>query len=113
MTAGTLQYMEESLFEILQACKQRPEHVLVHNLPVHREKQFFTLQNLDICEVPYRIYSKPDILQTMEDLGYNLNAQWANSRYAEIPFHRKYPLKVISDSIFLAKSVIFNFNEFY
>lgn len=89
VTAGTLQYMEESLFEIIQACKQRPKHVLVHNLPVHRDKQFFTLQNLIACEVPYRIYSKSNILRTMDDLGYCLNAQWANPRYIEIPFHRK------------------------
>ena len=88
MTAGTLQYMNTHVAEIITSLSVLPEHVLIHNLPVHRDKSFWTLQNLGVCELPYRIYSLSELNAAMSDLGYKQVATWTNPRSIEIPFHR-------------------------
>lgn len=88
MTAGTLQYMSESLEKILIKLKKLPKHVIVHNLPSHKNRNFWTLQNLKQCEVPYQIYSREVLIIKMKSLGYNLIDEWKNDRKIEIPFHR-------------------------
>lgn len=88
LTAGTLQYMREHLCEVLGRLDSLPEHVLVHNLPTHSERSFWTLQDLGLCEVPYRVYARTELLEAMQGCGYELKAQWSKPRTIEIPFHR-------------------------
>lgn len=89
VSAGTLQYMNTSLPEILKKLPALPEHVLLHNLPCHKSEAFWTLQDLEACEVPYYIYSAQTLKAEMNRLGYNLRAEWKNPRIIEIPFHRE------------------------
>ena len=88
MTAGTLQYMRKQLPEIIDEFNERPRHVLIHTLPVHAEKEFSTIQNLGLCEVPYRIYSMDLLCEEMKSRGYELIEKWVSDRTIEIPFHR-------------------------
>lgn len=85
-TAGTLQYMDKNLIELLQSMPFKPRNVIVHNLPCHTHKSFWTLQNLGLCEVPYHIYSAKDVINAMQNLGYELVDKWRNDRKVEIPF---------------------------
>jgi len=87
MTAGTLQYMNETLPGIINTFSIKPKHILIHNLPIHAHKSFYTLQNLNLCEVPYHVYSKSELLNEMNVTGYDLVAEWLNQRTIEIPFH--------------------------
>ena len=104
MTAGTLQYMSKSLFEIIQDFEIRPKHVLIHNLPLHKEKSFYTLQNLGLCEVPYRIYSQNEILSEMDKLGYTLIADWKKNRSVDIPFYSSLSIEGYCGFYFIAVS---------
>jgi putative methyltransferase (TIGR04325 family) len=88
LTAGTLQYMTSTLPELLQRLPALPAHVLVHNLPCHKNEAFWTLQNLGVCELPYYIYNLQALKAEMASLGYQLTAEWKNPRYIEIPFQR-------------------------
>jgi putative methyltransferase (TIGR04325 family) len=89
LTAGTLQYMEKSLCDILRGLRQKPEHVVVHHLPVHKKKAYWTLQALSLCEVPYRVYGYQQLVSEMEQLNYVLVKEWRYPRYIEIPFKRR------------------------
>jgi putative methyltransferase (TIGR04325 family) len=89
MTAGTLQYMEAPLWTILPTLAKLPPHVLVHNLPVHKTRSYWTLQQLSLCEVPYRIYSHTELVEQMANLGYRQVDTWNSPRAIEIPFHRE------------------------
>jgi putative methyltransferase (TIGR04325 family) len=89
LSAGALQYMPKHLPEIIDEFSVRPAHVLIHNLPVHAEREFFTIQNLGLCEVPYRIYSESLLCNEMKSRGYELTAKWLKDRTIEIPFHRQ------------------------
>ncbi len=88
ITAGTLQYIEKALWVILSELQTMPEHVLVNNLPTHKNRSFWTLQNLSVCEVPYRIYALDELKTEMKRIGYKLIHSWSYPRYIEIPFHR-------------------------
>lgn len=87
ITAGTLQYMEPSAASIITTLKGLPAHVLIHNLPVHKTEKFWTLQYLEVCEVPYFINSLEGIVGEMETAGYQLIDTWKNPRNVEIPYH--------------------------
>ena len=87
MTAGTLQYMESSLEDIIGRFAQRPKHVLVHKLPSHASRTFWTLQNLGSVEMPYRVSSRSGLAAAMSGLGYRLVGEWVQDRTIEIPFH--------------------------
>ncbi|BHH86272.1 methyltransferase, TIGR04325 family [Desulforhopalus sp. 52FAK] len=87
LTSGTLQYMDISLPQLLNEFQTLPPHVIVHNLPSHKDMSYWTLQNLEVCEVPYRIYSQEELLREMKNLGYGLEAQWKYDRKVEVPYH--------------------------
>jgi len=104
MTAGTLQYMPKRLPGIIDEFNEEPRHVLIHNLPVHAEKEFSTIQNLGLCEVPYRIYSVALLCEEMKSRGYELIERWVNDRKIEIPFIDHLPSWAMADSIFVIVS---------
>ncbi len=87
LSAGTLQYMGQTLPQILKSLRQLPDDVLIHKLPAHKDREYWTLQNLRVCEVPYRIHSRARLLASMEALGYELVASWRKPRTVDIPFH--------------------------
>ena len=88
VSAGTLQYIDQPLTAILSKLNGLPEHVLIHNLPCHHNQGIWTLQNLNLCEVPYYIYNLQELKRDMQKLGYKVIAQWTTPRSIEIPFHR-------------------------
>lgn len=87
MTAGTIQYMEPDLVEMLESLKALPEHVIVHKLPATENESYWTLQNLQVCEVPYRVYARCEVLAGLRKLGYEVKAEWYYERDLEVPFH--------------------------
>jgi len=89
MTAGTIQYMDTTISEVLRQLSKPPVHVLIHNIPVHSSDDFWTLQNLKVCEVPYHIHSMAGIVSNLENTGYRLMDRWEQPRQIEIPYHPK------------------------
>lgn len=87
LTAGTLQYMESNITDILDEFRSLPTHVLIHNLPAHPNRNFWTLQYLEVCEVPYKIHGTSLLIDAMEKKGYELVDQWKNPRQIDIPYH--------------------------
>nr|WP_238942414.1 methyltransferase, TIGR04325 family [Marinobacter sediminum] len=87
LTAGTLQYMEPNVTDMLDNFSGLPTHVLIHNLPAHPSESFWTLQYLEVCEVPYKIHSISALIAAMKEKGYELIDQWKNPRQIDIPYH--------------------------
>lgn len=87
VTAGTIQYVEDDLDTVLASLPTLPIHVLVNYLPAHDYRTFYTLQYLQVCEVPYKVYSKEAFEKSMNKLGYELVSTWRSDRKLEIPFH--------------------------
>ena len=80
--------MEEYLGDIVAGLSEKPEHVIIHHLPVREGDPYWTLQRLSICEVPYRVYGRQQLMADMQELGYVAVMEWNYPRFIEIPFKR-------------------------
>jgi putative methyltransferase (TIGR04325 family) len=105
VAGGSLQYMETEVKEMLKSLRQLPKHLLFNSLPTTAEKSFWTLQNLEICEVPYRVFSPKDLISDLSALGYSLIDEWHRPRKLEIPFHPEAKVDYYSGYYFKKKQL--------
>lgn len=86
LTSGTLQYMQETVWELVGGMTEPPAHLLINRLPAYGGEAYWTVQNLGFHKVPYRIYSRPELIDSMNKLGYRLRDSWHKPRKIVIPF---------------------------
>lgn len=86
LTSGTLQYMRETIAELIGRMSEPPPHVIVNRLPAYDGEAYWTVQNLGVNKVPYRVYSRPELLESLAKLGYSLRDAWDKPREIVIPF---------------------------
>jgi len=103
ITSGAIQYMTKSLVKILSSLPTMPEHVIIHDLPVHSKQSFWTTQRLEYCEVPYHVYFLDKFIEDLDNLGFELIAQWNWLRPMEIPFHKELSLDHLQGFYFKKK----------
>jgi len=103
ISSGAIQYMTVSLVEILSSLPTMPEHVIIHDLPVHSKQSFWTTQRLEYCRVPYHVYSLNKFIEDFDNLGFELIAQWNWLRPMEIPFHKAFSLNHLQGFYFKKK----------
>lgn len=87
LTMGTLQYLPETLSEIVSTLPAPPPDIIVHKVPVTDGPAFWTVQNLGAAQVPYFIYNRKALVESMEALGYRLMDSCNTLRSIRIPFH--------------------------
>lgn len=89
MAAGSLQYLDMTLPEILSRIGSKPRHLFVNKLPVYEGETFVTVQSTGRAFHPYRIYNRSHFLSEIAALGYRLVDDWVNrEQHCEIPFTR-------------------------
>ena len=49
--------------------------------------EYWTVQNLGINEVPYKIQNRQALIDSLRRLGYQIQDSWRKAREIEIPFH--------------------------
>ena len=86
LTAGTLQYVPEHVCDIIGRMPEPPRHVIINRLPAYDGDEYWTVQNLGSNKVPYRIYSRPRLVEAFEKLGYRLRDSWQKPRTLLLPF---------------------------
>ncbi|MGA9829291.1 MAG: TIGR04325 family methyltransferase [Rhodanobacteraceae bacterium] len=88
LASGSLQYLDYTLAELLDALAHPPEHILLNLTPLHVTDSFFTLQNMGTAYCPYRVSSERDLLHGLRERGYTRVDRWENpDRRCHIPFH--------------------------
>lgn len=87
LTMGTLQYLPETLPDIVSALPTPPRNIIVHKIPTTDGPSFWTLQNLGATQVPYFVYNRDSLIRSMEAMGYNLRDSCKTLRAIRIPFH--------------------------
>ncbi len=90
LTAGTLQYVEYDLVTLLERVENLPDQLLIHNLPTHPDTSFWTLQRIGDVELPYRVYSEPELVSSLSGLGYRLVDRWSQNRELVVPFKHRH-----------------------
>ena len=77
---GVLQFLEESLAELLSRLHRLPPHIIVNGLPLHPHSSCVTVVNNDgqgFC--PYRIFHRDEFIRSVQVLGYRVEDQWINA----------------------------------
>ncbi|MDO4905283.1 MAG: TIGR04325 family methyltransferase [Lautropia sp.] len=76
--SGALQYLEQSLPEILAGCHQRPRRLVINTTPIHDRFAFFTLNSIGTAYCGYRVEARDSFIAGVEAQGYRLRDQWKN-----------------------------------
>lgn len=91
--AGSLQYLDYSLLELLAGLAQPPAHLLLNSVPIHPTASYFTVQNMGTACCPYRVTAEREFIDGLKARGYALHDRWENQQRAcQIPFHPEYSL---------------------
>jgi|SRR5579871_1693309 len=88
LAAGSLQFIEEDLADLLTRMAELPVHLIINKTPMTELPDFVTLQDLGPAVCAYRIFNRGKWIQSMEGLGYRLVDSWVNLDFScRIPFH--------------------------
>jgi len=86
--AGSLQYLDYTLIDLLKSLTRLPKHLLLNSVPIHTSASYFTVQNMGTACCPYRITAEREFVDGLKALGYVMKDRWENPhRSCEIPFH--------------------------
>jgi putative methyltransferase (TIGR04325 family) len=86
--SGSIQYLDYAFRDLISALPRPPRHILVTTLPLHRERSFFTIQNMGTLYCVYRISAQAEFVGQFKELGYVMRDQWDQpDRQCDIPFH--------------------------
>jgi putative methyltransferase (TIGR04325 family) len=89
LAAGSLQYVDASLADILDRIGTRPVHIILSKLPLYDGETFVTVQSTGRAFHPYRIGNRKEFLDGVTALGYRIVDEWQNrEQHCEIPFTR-------------------------
>lgn len=87
--SGALQYLPQSLGQILAALTEKPRRVLVNTTPIHPHRSYFTLNNIGAACCPYRVTARGEFVDEVVAQGYALRDEWRNiGKCLELPFDR-------------------------
>jgi putative methyltransferase (TIGR04325 family) len=78
LASGSLQYVSDTLPQVLGGIGSRPRHLLLNKLPVCEGDSFVTLQSTGTGFSPYRITNRKVLLDQLASLGYGLEDAWDN-----------------------------------
>jgi len=87
LAAGSLQYLERSLVDILSRWRIQPKHVVINITPVYDGPAFVTVQNVGTVYCAYRIFNRQELIQRLDALGYTLVDSWSKPRVLRVPGH--------------------------
>ena len=65
LAAGSLQYIDCSLAEILAPVSKRPKHLLITRTPLYNGPSYCTLQNIGPSVCPYRVFNANEFIQSI------------------------------------------------
>lgn len=87
-TAGTLQYIETPLADIIGALNKPPRHILVNRLALTGGLPYVTLQNTGVSISPCRVDNVTAFTTGLTRLGYVQEDSWrCLENSTEVPFH--------------------------
>jgi putative methyltransferase (TIGR04325 family) len=76
--AGSLQYLEPTVDDLLRSLVALPRWVVINKTPTHPRRSFVTLQHIGVSYCPYRIHAAGAFPEWLAPLGYRCMDQWEN-----------------------------------
>lgn len=91
LASGSLQYLPQTLWEMLAPLERRPQRLVINTTPVHPLVSFFTLNSIGTAFCPYRVMKESELIDGLAAIGYRLRDRWTNPGKAlKVPFHAPY-----------------------
>jgi putative methyltransferase (TIGR04325 family) len=78
LVAGSLQYVDMSIADLLTRMGTAPRHLFVNKLPLHDGATFVTVQSTGRAFHPYRIENRDAFVAGVTALGYRVVDDWVN-----------------------------------
>lgn len=101
LAAGSLQYLERPLSDMLANMSQRPRRIIVNKTPLTKGPAFVTLQNLGTSYCPYRIFNDSELIGSIEKHGYRVRDRWENADiWCHLPLRSDLSIKAYSGVLF-------------
>lgn len=86
--SGSLQYLPQTLPELLAQNSERPRRIIANITPLHESRAFFTVNSIGTAYCAYRVQCFAELVSGLEALGYRQLAVWKHSnKHLELPFH--------------------------
>ncbi len=90
--SGSLQYLPQTLAEILRQCKAMPSRLVINSTALHPERSFVTLNSIGTAFCPYRVQKEADFIKDLDSLGYTVRDRWETPKDFVIRFEQGYDL---------------------
>jgi putative methyltransferase (TIGR04325 family) len=101
LAAGSLQFVEQPLSEILCGLRDKPKHLIINKTPMRGGEQFVTLQALGTAFCPYHIFNRTTFISSICAIGYELIDSWDNAEVScHIPLHPEHSVSAYSGLYF-------------
>ncbi|MEO5738268.1 MAG: methyltransferase, TIGR04325 family [Variovorax sp.] len=85
--AGTLQFMPETLTQVIDALAVKPKRIILNTTAVHADRAIFTVHSLGFGFSPYRIQRYDDLIAQLTNAGYKRRDVWRNEgKPIDVPF---------------------------
>ncbi len=99
--AGSLQYLQSSLAEMISTLSNKPKWILISGVPLTDLQHFVTLQNIGVAICPYSIQNRTTFINDIKAQGYTLIDDWLNpEKQCKIPFCPDYDVVAYSGFLF-------------
>lgn len=102
--SGSLQYLPQSLPDLLATLAVKPRRIVVNTTPIHATQSFFTLNSIGSAYCPYRVQSLESFVEGVRQCGYRLRDQWQNiGKALDLPFNSEFSVPHYSGFCFDAR----------
>lgn len=99
--SGVLQYLPQTLAELIAGLKHRPRRIVVNTAAIHPVKSYFTLNSIGTAFCPYRVQAHGAFVREVTQAGYVLRDHWQNpAKFLRIPFEAGHDLDSYSGYCF-------------
>jgi putative methyltransferase (TIGR04325 family) len=104
LSAGALQFVENSLPGLLESLPRKPRFILLNKLPITDQEDCWTLQNYGPAVTPHRLFNRITFLRYFDDHDYRLRDSWeVQDLDCLIPFHPQRFIRHFSGFLFELK----------
>ena len=104
---GALQYLPQSLPDLLGTLAHKPRRIIINTTPIHPSQSFYTLNSIGTAYCPYRIQAREPLIAAIEGYGYRLKAEWRNiGKQMQIPLEPEHSLTVLHRLLFRSASLM-------
>ncbi|MBL8523465.1 MAG: methyltransferase, TIGR04325 family [Betaproteobacteria bacterium] len=89
LSAGALQYLEQTtITELIASVSRPPQHVILNKIPLHDGPDFVTVENTGPSQSPYRNFNRAKFIDEFRRLGYEHVDSWdVPGRLHHMPYH--------------------------